>query len=88
MIVLNLAIPSVADGSLSSDPISDILSLRKLLHGIVQIIMQSEDVLYNGELGPFFLPLPKPEFPAESQAAEMERLRSEALVLPFHALIV
>jgi len=82
MIVLVLAIPSVADGSVSSDPISEIVSLRNLLHGIVQIVMQSRDVLHNGELGPFFLPLPQPKFPAESQAAEMERLRSEAFHSP------
>jgi hypothetical protein len=88
MIVLVLAIPSVADGSVSSDPISEIISLRNLLHGIRHIAMQSLDVLHNGALGPFFLPLPKPESPSGSQTAEIERLRSEALVLPFHALIV
>jgi len=88
MIVLVLAVPSVADGSDSSDPVSEILGLRHLLHGIGHIVLQSQDVIHSGGYRSFILPLPPPEPLAGSQsgspADEMERLRSEALVKLLH----
>lgn len=86
MIVLVLAIPGVADGSDSSDPVSEILGLRNLLHGIGHIVLQSLDVIHSGGYRSFIMPLPPPEPVAGSLAGspadEMERLRSEALVKP------